>query len=509
MDKRLDQEISKEIEKQIEIQIDAQKDKETGDQIGTLQKWLILFSVSVSIFMATLDGSIVNIALPVIARELTASISSVQWVVTSYLLTISVLLLVWGKISDMYGKKKIFLFGFIIFTLGSVMCGYSQNLGFLVFSRVVQAVGASAMMALSQGIVTATFPPQERGRALGINGTTVAIGTLVGPSLGGVLVHMSGWQTIFFINIPVGIIGCIMTVLIIPEFRERTENSKFDVKGSLLLAFCIMFLFLGLLFLQDNIITLYTFLPLLSIAIILTIYFLKYEMRAANPLLELSLFRSHVFSLGIVSAFLSFVAAFSTNLFIPFYLQYILGFNTLRAGLLISFNPATLAIFAPISGWLSDKISYKPLTAIGLSLNTIAYLIFTTVNSATPPAKIALLMALLGFGSAMFQSPNTSSIMGSVKRNQLGVAGGMNALFRNLGMVSGATLSVLLFNAITKMDVNSFAGIMTGSTAVSFMKGFRAVLIFAALSCFMSTLFCFSRSVGLWQKKLTPQKERE
>lgn len=477
--------------------------------MGTFQKWLVLFNISVSVFMATLDGSIVNIALPVISRELMASISSVQWVVTSYLLAISVSLLIWGKVSDTYGKKKIYLFGFVVFTLGSAMCGLSQGLGFLIFSRVVQAVGASAMMALSQGIVTATFPAQERGRALGIIGTTVAIGTLVGPSLGGVLVHMTGWQSIFYINIPIGIIGSILTVFIIPELREQSEDCKFDFKGSILLALSILLLFLGLLFLQDNIITVKTFLPLLVISLITVYCFIRTEIKVHNPLLDLSLFQSHIFTLGIVSAYLSFVAIFSTNLFIPFYLQYIHNLDTLRAGLLMSFYPATLAIFAPISGWLSDKISYKPLTVIGLSLNTVILFMFTTVNTSTSNWKIALLLSLLGLGTAVFQSPNTSSIMGAVKRNQLGVAGGMTALFRNLGMVSGATLSVLLFNTIARMDINSFDGSMTGMAAAAFMKGLKVVFIFAALSCLISALLCFTRSFGILHRAPQPQEERK
>lgn len=476
-------------------------------KISSFQKWFTLLNVSVSIFMATLDTSIVNIALPVISKDLSVSISSVQWVVTSYLLTISVLLLVWGKISDMYGRKRIYLFGFVVFTLGSALCGMAQSLSFLVVSRVIQAVGASAMMALSQGIVTATFPPHERGRALGINGTTVAIGTLVGPSLGGILVHISSWQSIFYINIPVGIIGSILTVLIIPEFHEEPENKTFDIKGSIFMSLAIMSLFLGFLFYQDNVIDVKIFALLLVFSVVTVYLFLKTEMKVINPLLDLSLFKNHVFSLGIASAYLSFIATFSTNLFIPFYLQYILSLDTLKAGILMSFYPAALAVIAPISGWLSDKISYKPLTVIGLSLNSIILVIFTSVSPSTSQGTIALLLSLLGLGSAMFQSPNTSSIMGSVNKNQLGVAGGMTALFRNLGMVSGATFSVMLFNSTAKMDINSFAGEMTGIAVTSFMKGFRIVLIFAALSCLISTLLCFTRSFGILKNIPLAQEE--
>ncbi|MDP4091947.1 MAG: MFS transporter [Bacillota bacterium] len=460
-----------------------------------LHKWLILFNVSVSVFMATLDGSIVNIALPVMSGKLSVTIESIQWVVTSYLLTISVLLLIWGKISDLRGKKKIFLFGFIVFTFGSGLCGLSHSLVFLVFSRILQAVGASSMMALSQGIVTATFPPKERGMALGITGTTVAIGSLVGPSLGGVLVHLAGWQSIFLINIPVGIIGTILTLIIIPDLPGNPHSGKFDIKGSLMMVSSIMLLFLGLLFVEDNVIKLDVFIPMLIASAIITYFLIRTERKAENPLIHLELFKSRVFSMGISSAYLSFIATFSTTMFIPFYLQYAMKLDTLTAGLLISAYPATTAIVAPISGWLSDRITYRPLTVTGLTINTIVLFYLTTLNTKTSFFEIIILMALLGLGVAIFQSPNNNSIMGSVPKDRLGIAGGINALFRNLGMVSGATFSVLLFTAVTKMDINKFGNTGSGFDAAIFMKGFRYVAILAGLSCLLAVIISLTRSV--------------
>ncbi len=458
-----------------------------------IHKWLILFNVSVSVFMATLDGSIVNIALPVISRELSVNISSVQWVVTSYLLTISVLLLIWGKISDMYGRKKIFAFGFIIFTVGSGMCGFSNNLDMLVVSRILQAIGASAMMALSQGIITSTFPPSERGRALGINGTTVAIGSLVGPSIGGILVHSFSWQSIFLINIPIGILGTVLTFSIIPEIHEPSESKEFDYKGSYMFIASILLLFVGLLLIQEGSISFGIFVPMFLLSIIILYLFINHEGKVSNPLIYLSLFRIKVFSMGISSAYLSFIAINSTILFVPFYLQYALNLNTLTSGLLLSFYPATSAIVAPISGWLSDKISYRPLTATGLCINTIILFRIATLNASTSFVEIAVLMMLLGAGAAIFQSPNTSSIMGSVQRNQLGIAGGITALFRNLGMVSGTTLSVLIFSFSTKMNINSLSNGSVAFDTALFLKGFRLVLVFAGLSCFTAAIINLTR----------------
>ena len=465
-------------------------------QLTKLQMWLILFNVSVSIFMATLDGSIVNIALPIISKELRVTISSIQWVVTSYLLTISVLLLIWGKLSDLYGKKKIFTFGFIIFTIGSALCGISKNLELLVFSRIFQAVGASATMALGMGIITRVFPPGERGKALGIAGTTVAVGSLVGPSLGGILVHAYGWQSIFFINVPIGILGTILTLAIIPEIHDASGVRVFDLKGSVLFSASILLLFVGLLFVQEGKLPPMLFVLMFLSAVTAFFIFIRLEQRADNPLINLSLFKIPEFSLGLSSAFLSFVAIFASLLFMPFYLQYALRLNTLSAGLIISFYPMTAAIVAPISGWLSDKITYRPLTVAGLGISTLVLLKLAVLNTSSSHAEIALLMALLGAGISIFQSPNNSSIMGSVPKEQLGVAGGINALFRNLGMVSGATLSVLIFSFTTKLNINSLTGGVS-TDAVLFLKGYRVVLVFAALSCLVAVVISLTRAIGV------------
>lgn len=469
-------------------------------QMTNIRKWLILFNVALSVFMATLDGSIVNIALPIISSQLGVTISSIQWVVTSYLLTISVLLLIWGRLSDLYGRKKIFAFGFMVFTIGSALCGISKSLEFLVIARILQAFGASAMMALSQGIITSIFPPNERGKALGITGTTVAIGSLTGPFLGGILVHVAGWQTIFFINIPIGIIGTILTFVIIPEVHEIPDVKVFDIKGSFLFSSSILLLFTGLLFVQDGHLPILVFIPMLLLSFLAMLIFIRLEKRLDNPLMNIGLFKIHEFSFGLSSAFFSFITINATLLFMPFYLQYALKMNALSAGLLISFYPLTAAVVAPISGWLSDKISYRPLTVTGLGIGTLVLFRMTVLGTSSSHVEIGILMALLGAGVSIFQSPNNSSIMGSVPRERLGVAGGMNALFRTLGLVSGTTFSVLIFSFVTGLNINALSSSKISTDMGLFMKGYRAVLIFAAFSCLVSALISLTRAVGVVPK---------
>lgn len=464
-------------------------------ELTNTQKWIILLITSISTFMATLDGSIVNIALPIMANEMGVTISSIQWVVTSYLLTISVLLLVWGKLSDIYGKKFIFSTGFVVFAVGSLCCSFSHTLPFLVASRILQAIGASAMMSLSQGIVTGVFAPNERGRALGFVGTMVALGSLVGPSLGGILVHSFGWPSIFIINVPIGLIGSILAFIIIPEIFERQSDTSFDFKGTAFFAVSILILFPGLLFVQEGVLAPVYIIPAIALSAAALFLFVQVERRSRNPLIDLQLFKIHEFSFGLSAAYLSFIAINSSLLFIPFYLQDLLKYSPLKAGLVISVYPITTAVVAPISGWLSDKITYRPLTIAGMCISTAALFMLAAINQSTPIIIVILLLILLGTGIAVFQSPNNSSIMGSVPRSQLGIAGGINALFRNLGLVSGTTFSVLIFSFATKLNINALSG--SHFSAPVFLKGLALIYIFDGLCCLGGAGISLTRAVKI------------
>jgi EmrB/QacA subfamily drug resistance transporter len=464
------------------------------------KKWLILINVCISVFMATIDGSIVNIALKTLSDNFNTGYSSVQWVVTSYILTISVLLLIWGKLADLVGKKVVLAFGIIVFTIGSALCGFSTNLLMLVLSRILQGIGASALMAPSQGIVTENFPPSERGKALGLVGTTVALGSLVGPVLGGFLVYSFGWPIIFFINIPIGIIGAIMTIKVMPSNKKDFDKSKFDFLGSALFCSVIILLFSALLFAQDKLISINLMFVLIAISIIIFILFIRLERKASEPLIDLTIFKNKIFSKGLISSFLSFVALYSVLISIPLYLQEILKYNPMIAGFIFAIYPLTTGIVAWFSGMLSDKISYQPLILVGLGLNTVCLLLFTFVNIATPLYVLITLLVFLGIGSATFQSPNSSSIMGSVTNDKLGVAGGLNSLFRNLGMVSGLTATFFIFSFVSKLDVTEKISHPAGFE-VNFMNGFRIVLICSAVVCLFGFLISLSRVYSNKQAK--------
>ena len=453
---------------------------------------IILFNACLATFMATLDGSIVNIALPVFSKYFAVNINSVQWVVTAYLITISCILLIWGKLSDLYGRKYLFAAGIGIFTLGSLFCGLSVSFHMLVAARVIQAVGASITMALVQGIVTSIFPSNERGKAMGTIATVVSIGSLAGPSLGGLLVHAFGWRSIFFINVPVGIAGVILTLIVMIEPQIKAEKRAFDLLGALLFALTVLIVFISLLSKQDGIISTQIMILLIGLSCIIFTMFIFYERKQTHPFLEIEIFKDRNFSIGLLTSYISFLAMFAYIFLMPFYLQFVLDLDILTAGIIMSVYPIVTGILAPISGSLSDKITHRPLTMAGLTIIVVALTLLSDLTDQSQIGLVVFLVALLGIGNAIFQSPNTSSVMGAVTRDKLGVAGSVAAFFRNFGMVSGTTLSVLLFTFITKMGINDISG---GTfNKMLFLKGYHVVLLSAAGICLIAVVLTWVRN---------------
>lgn len=458
------------------------------------KKYLVLMTVCMSTFMATIDSSIVNISLPVMARALGVSLNSIQWVVSSYLMTITAFLLFWGKLSDLYSRKKLFIGGFAVFTLGSLICALSNALPMLVGGRLIQALGASITMALVQGIVTLIFPVTERGKALGVVSTVVALGSLTGPSVGGLLVHFWGWPSIFSINLPIGVIGVIMAYKILPDHFEHSsqqnggreelgQKKTFDFWGSGIFALMILLMFMGLLGNQDGLVSRMHMWLMLGVSALLFIVFIWREKHVQNPMLDLNMFKIWDFSSGVLAAYISFLSLFSYMLLMPFYLQGVQGYDVLKSGLLMAIYPLALAICAPNFGKLSDRISYKPLTIGGLSLNGIALILLAFSKGDLTVWALGGIILMLGVGSAMFQSPNTSSIMGSVPRTVAGIAGSINAFFRNFGMVTGTTLAVIIFGFTTGQSSGGVT--FQNLEPTVFLLGFKWVMLTAAFLSFL------------------------
>jgi EmrB/QacA subfamily drug resistance transporter len=408
-------------------------------------------------------------------------------VVTAYLLTISSLLPVFGRCADLIGRKKVYGFGFLVFTIGSAMCGFAPNLWFLIAARVLQAIGASMLMSNGFAIITAIFPIHERGRALGLSGTIVALGSMTGPALGGMIIGIAGWRSIFYINVPIGILGYVYSLLILPVDQPSKDKEKFDFAGAAL--FCVGMV--SLLFAINNGSDLgWTSLPVISgivIGIIMLIVFIFVEKKINFPMIDLSLFKIRPFLIGNIAGGLSFIAMFANNMLLPFYLQQVLHYEPAHVGLLLMAFPMAMAVVAPISGYLSDKFGPEFLTTGGLGAMAIGLFYFTTLKADAKFYQVIIGAMIMGLGSGMFQSPNNSSVMSSVPSQKVGISGAINSLVRNVGMVMGIAFSVTLFEALG--GVSSPSAEQTGS----FMSAYHVVMLCAMAVALVGMFISFSR----------------
>lgn len=458
------------------------------------KEWAILLTVLPMTFMTTLDSSIVNVALPTMAKELNTSMAGIEWVVTSYLIVICATILLFGKLGDVLGKTRIFKFGIGVFTIGSLLCGFSNTLFMLILSRLVQAIGAGAAMATNQGIITETFPPNERGRALGMTGTAVALGTMVGPTLGGLIVSIAPWEYIFLINIPIGILVYIGVIKILP-FKKKASDFKIDVKGSILFMISITLLFTSINFGQSLGFTNMFIVMSFIISLILFAIFIRVEKNSDNPMLDIKIFKNRLFSLSIFCGFTSFISIGAVNIILPFYYQDVLSLSPSVAGLMMTVSPIILAVVAPLSGYLSDKMGSEKISALGLSILSIGIISLVLFNVNTPLIVVGILVGLLSLGSGIFQSPNNSLIMSTVEKNELGIAGSINGLVRNLGTTTGIALSTsILYSRMSSKLGYKVSGYVDGRADV-FVYAMRFVFIGIGVICLIGAILSVIRVV--------------
>ena len=455
-------------------------------------KWLILFVIVMATFMSTLDGSIVNVALPIMSEVLNVTTSGIQLVATSYLIVISGTVLIFGRLGDIYGKTRMFQFGLGLFTLGSLLCGLSGSFTMLILARIIQAIGASGTMANNQGIITEVFPSSERGRALGLSGTAVALGSLVGPGLGGLIVGSASWQYIFLINVPIGIIALYFSFRLLPKVSSPKKVS-FDLPGGILLMLTIVPMFSSL----NKILRLGITHPLILSGFIISLIsfpaFLYTERRKENPLLQLNIFQNKLFSLSIFCGFISFVAIFCNNIILPFYLQKAMSYTPQQAGLLLMIYPLILTVVAPVSGYLSDRIGSEKLTFFGLVFVSIGLFFMASLNENSSMYIMIVYIIFMSIGMGLFQSPNNSLIMSTVPQNRLGIAGSINALVRNIGMTCGIVLSTTLLYSRMSAKIGTQVTDYIPGQRDAFIYGMRTVYITAAAICFTGALLTFLR----------------
>jgi EmrB/QacA subfamily drug resistance transporter len=411
----------------------------TQVDIDYSRKWQTMTAVGIGVFLATLDSSIINVSLPTLIRVFDTEFAVVQWVVLVYLLTITTTMLSLGRLGDTTGKKPIYLLGFFIFTVGSALCGLSTSVYWLIFFRIIQAIGSAMILALGAAILTEAFPPEQRGKAIGIIGSIVSIGIACGPAIGGVIIDVLSWQWIFYVNLPVGCLGILMVKRNIPDYKPE-GSEPFDFPGALVLFLSLLLFLLGLTLGQQ-----YGFASIVPLVMILSAFFLSFlfiriEQTSLHPMIDLKMFLDYSFTISLITGFISFVALAGVVIIMPFYLEEILGLKTMYVGLLMGVIPVMLGITAPVSGSLSDRFGTRLLAVAGLAIMVLGYLAATGLSQHTTPLGYVLRMFAIGVGLGIFISPNNSGIMGTARREQLGVVSGMMALTRTLGQTVGVAV---------------------------------------------------------------------
>jgi len=427
------------------------------------KKWTIFLLVATSIFMSTLDSSIVNVALPYIMQDLQTDIQTIQWVVLIYLVTISSLLLTFGRLSDIKGRQPVYVIGFTIFVSGSWLCGMALTPQFLIFSRVLQGCGASMLMACSPALIVDVFPVNERGKALGMLGAVVAAGLTAGPALGGIILEYLSWRFIFYINIPIGIAAAFGGMSVLKHLDSaRGSHEPMDKTGSLLMVIILSSLIIfmtqlsrwGMISIQS--------LFFAGLCILASIGFLLNEARSSYPLFDMELLKIRLFIFPVISSSILFAALFVIVFLMPFYLTYPCGFSASKTGLVMIVPFLFLLFVSPVSGILYDKLGSRRICMTGMSILTLSLFSLMYIHPSMDILSILWRIALAGIGSALYVSPNNTAIMSCVPLPRRGIASGAVATARNLGMVIGVAMAGLIFTS-------SFSSLTNGSSLENYL----------------------------------------
>ena len=436
---------------------------ETASQ--SRRKWWVFLAVGIGTFMSALDSSVVNMVLPIIRQHFQSDVAMVEWTVVIYLLVVSSLLLSFGRIGDLRGHKSVYISGFLIFVTASMACGLASSVGLLVAGRAVQALGAAMLLANSPAILTKSFPPSQRGQVLGMQATMTYLGLTVGPSLGGWLTQSFGWRAVFYINVPVGLLAFLLSIRFIEaEKPETSHNERFDWSGALLFAVGLAALLLGLN--QGHAWGWTSLLTLTCLvgAVALLAAFVWMELRVPSPMLDLSLFKQRIFSASTTSAVMNYICLYSVTFLMPFYLLQGRGISPAHAGLLLTAQPLIMAVAAPISGALSDRIGSRLLSTSGMAIMSLGLFLLSRLGPDSSTSQILLSLGVTGLGTGIFISPNTSALLGSAPRQRQGIASGILATARNVGMVLGVGLAGAILTSITAHNgtASLFDAIRTG-----------------------------------------------
>ena len=445
--------------------------------------WYVVATVCIGAFMAALDASIINVALPNLQQQFHTRMNEIEWVSLAYLLSLASLILIFGKLADMIGRRWLYIIGFALFSISSLFCGLAPTLSILVVFRVLQGMGAALLQANSVSIITFSTPKKDLGKAIGIQASAQGIGLSLGPVVGGALLSFVSWKWLFFINLPVGVLGTILGIIFLPKDSSETIRTNFDYKGAIFLIpsliSIIYILNMGLKqgWTSPFMISCY------GIAIVFTFLFFRTESKRSEPLVDLSLFKNSHFTLGNLTGILSFMVMYAVLLLTPYYLDQVKHLPIFQASFLITVIPIGMTISTPISGIMTDSHGPAVPSLLGLSMATIGSLMLTFIDITGTYIITCIGLFLVGLGIGMFTPPNNSSIMGNVPKNVLGIAGGFLNMSRTLGMGLGVTFGGLIYQLFLK--------IYDPSNPSHLLFTFRSSYFVIAVCSFLTLLFTF------------------
>lgn len=446
-------------------------------------KMTVLVVATIASFLTPFMASSVNVALPVISGELAANAIMLSWITTSFLLTSAMLAVPFGRIADIYGMKRVFITGIIIFTIATFLASLSPFVEFLIFSRVLQGVGSAMIFVTGLSIISSVFPPHEMGNAIGISVSAVFIGLVMGPVLGGLLTQYLGWRSIFYLIAPLGVLA---TALVIIKLKGREwaecKGEKMDITGSILYGISLLLILAGF-----SAITGYTGKLMLAFGIISLIGFVVWELRVEHPVLEMRLFfKNRKFAFSNLAALISFTGTFAVVFLLSLYLQYIKGLDPRGAGLVLATQTICMALVSPLAGRLSDRYESRIIASIGMAVTTGGLIIFAFLNDATSIYVILASLVLMGVGSGIFSTPNTHAVMNSVQKRYFGVASATISTMRIIGQTLSMGLVLVIFSiyvGAVQFNPGNYPALLTSINVmftISAILGF--VAIFASLA---------------------------
>jgi EmrB/QacA subfamily drug resistance transporter len=415
-------------------------DTDTKDSKAIRRSALII--ASLNSFITPFMGSAVNIALPAIEKDLHVDAVLLTWVSTSYLLSLAVFLVPFGRLADIHGRKKIFILGMILFTISSILCAISRSIETLLFYRVLQGMGNAMVYSTGTAILVSVYPLNERGRVLGINIGAVYIGLSAGPFLGGMLTHYISWRSVFLSAVPLGVAILFLIFRWLKSEWADAKGEKFDLTGSFIYAIAIIAIILGMSSVTER-----RGYLLILMGLAFSFAFIKWELKERQPVFDVTLFRTNrVFAFSCLAALINYAATYAISFLMSLYLQDIKGFSSQTAGIVLVSQPLIQAGFSPLAGKISDRIEPRIVATLGMIISTIGLFLFVFLEQGTSLGYIIGCLLILGFGFALFSSPNTNAIMSSVEKRHLGIASGVIGTMRSLGMMVSMGISTVIFS---------------------------------------------------------------